>query len=100
MVQPKNPSKQPTVKDWLIDTMDRINKEHPIVATRHYVVEIAPPQDDYGYQYIPESRKVVSPYYDTKEEAQKFFNEHLPDKGNRLEVVTQHKRRTVTERWW
>lgn len=99
MVRPKHAPK-PT--DWLKESMERIDRDHPIVDTRYYVVEIRPPYiTDYAYDTWSEKQvTVVSPYFKTKEEALDWFSEHEPDAGNTLKVITQHKRRTVTEAWW
>lgn len=86
----------------ILEDIARINEEHKIIDTRYYVAEITDAHETGGYysQSIAEKREVVSPYYSTKGEAQEWLDKHEPDPGKRLKLVTQYKRRTVTERWW
>ncbi len=104
MVKAKNEPK----RDWLKDSLDRIDRENPIVATRYFVVEITPTEryergnghGGYDWEFTGMTENTVSPYYDKKADATKWMNAHEPDDGKTLAVRKQNKRRTVTERWW
>jgi hypothetical protein len=93
----------PSILDSIKEQAQRIEEENPIIQTRYFVEEVTPSyrwHDGYDYEWIREQRCKVSPYFDSKREANKWLSDHLPDDGKRLEVMKQHLRRTVSERWW
>lgn len=96
-------------ENWLNNFLDRFDKEHPIVDTRYYVVEVTPGctirianGDGHGgptYEWESAKDQRVSEYTNDIEKAQRFVDEHDPDPGKTLEIRTEHKRQYVTERW-
>lgn len=93
---------------WLKRQLSDIERRNPIIETRYYVVEVTPSQrydagDGHGGSMHMWSKEVltkVSPYFRTKKAAVQWLEEHDPDDGKELQLMRQHKRRTITERWW
>ncbi len=108
MVKKKGEDEGPLLS-WLDRHLDEVEKRNPIVATRYYVAEVTPSKrypvyngDGHGgatWEWTGVSQEIVSPYHDDKKDVEKFIKEHEPDEGKTLVIRTQHKRRTVTERW-
>lgn len=97
----------PDDKDWLKRYLERYNEDNPIVATRYYVVEVTPSEmywrgDGHGGSercWTNQTEVRVSEYSQSKRDCEKFVDLHEPDEGKSLAIRTQHKRRSVTERW-
>lgn len=97
----------PDDRDWLKNYLDKYDQENPIIDTRYYVVEVTPSEmyyrgDGHGGSepcWTKQTEVRVSKYSQSKEACEKFIEEHEPDKGKELKIRTEHKRRTVTERW-
>lgn len=93
---------------WLDRVLDDIERRHPIIETRFYVVEVTPRVrynrgDGHGgtdYEWTDEVNTKVSPYFKTKKGAVNWMNDHVPDEGKTLSVMKQNKRRTIEEKWW
>jgi len=86
MVQKKNTKPRGS---WLEEELKRIDKEHPVVATKWAVEEVTPAYTSSGYfgQDYPEKSIIVSPEYDTEEDAVKWMDEHEADRGKFLALV-------------
>lgn len=105
MVKPKN---EKSMRDFLAEELERFEARNPVIATRWYVVEVTPSVDywhDDGHGgaekgWLEPIIKRVSEFMDTQKEATDWLLDHEPDEGSTLEVRFQHKRRTITERWW
>lgn len=108
MVRPKD-EKPFLSKGWLDDYLDKFEQDHPIIATRYYVVEVTPGRqvripngDGHGgstYDWVGPSETRVSEYSDEKEACEKFIEAHEPDEGKTLDIRTEHLRRFTSERW-
>lgn len=78
------------------------------VRSRFYIVEVTPPQsyrrgDGHGGSEIDWTREksvTVSDFFDTKEEAQAFLDEHEPDEGKSLKIIENKLYRKVVETWY
>lgn len=102
MVQEKDAAKkrQREREDFLRREKERMDAE--IIGTRWYVEEYTP-EYDYGDGWsrpIPAKQVKVSPYFDTKAEAEEWMDRHEADKGSRLIIRKQNKRRKVTIGWY
>lgn len=98
----KKGSKGPSIMDMMRKQAEEIDKKNPIIATAFYVDEVTPGYNTGGYydQDIPEERRRVSPFYGCDGQCYEWVDMHDPENGNHFEIMKQHKRRTVTERWW
>lgn len=75
--------------NWITDELDRIREYYgPVLKERFYVIEHTPAYNTGGYydQNIPAKNRMVSPYFDTEDEAKAWMDEHEPDKGKFLHI--------------
>ena len=96
-------------QDWLEMRLEQLDKDHPIIDTRYYVVEITPSRqvripngDGHGgstYDWVGPEETRVSVYSSGKASCEAFIEAHEPDEGKTLDIRTEHKRRFTTERW-
>lgn len=65
------------------------NQQHPIVETQWAVEEVTPAYNTGGYydEDIKESSQIVSPKYDTQEDAESWMERHEADRGKYLTLV-------------
>lgn len=100
MVKPKTEKSD----NWMRDEFERINRDHPVVATRYYVAEITPAYsgrqgDGHGGServfYAAESRMVSPHFYKELEDAQAWMDAHEPDDGKELKVYKQTGRQYI-----
>lgn len=78
------------------------------IRSRFSILEVTPPQrciqgDGHGGSeiiWIGEKRVAVSDFFDTREEAKAFMDEHEPDEGNSLKIVEHKLYRKVVETWY
>lgn len=75
-------------KNRFQDTLNRVNERNPVVETKWSVEEVTPGYNTGGYydQDIPEHFGQVSPFFNTREEAQAWMDEHEPDDGKYLAI--------------
>lgn len=104
MVQKKNQTDTITeFRDWM-DKEHKKQQARKIVATRWYVYEVKPGYkwgDEYDDYWEPATSTIVSPYFDTEEQAWDWYGEHEPDNGNTLHIASQNKRQwTETFEEW
>lgn len=87
MVQKKSDGRS---GNWMTEMLDRLDKEHPIVSTKWAVEEVTPGYTDSGYYgdvWHSEESVIVSPEYDSREEAETWKDQHEADKGKFLALV-------------
>lgn len=67
----------------------RFDEDYPIVETKWAVEEVTPAYNTGGYydQDIPEEAVTVSPKFDSREEAERWMDEHEADKGKYLALI-------------
>lgn len=84
----------------MMDMLDELHEETERNTIRfRWGVNEHTPEYDYGDGWshpIPAKNKIVSPWFDTEEEAKEWLDRHEPDKGNRLHVV----RHRLLKREW
>ena len=101
MVQEKNAAnkRKDSMAEFLRKERERYERER--VKTVWAVVEHTPGYNTGGYydQDIPEENRVVSPWFDTREEAVEWRDRHEPDKGNSLRIGHKDFLRRVVESW-
>lgn len=99
MVRKKNEEREGG--DWLKRSLERINKESPVVEEKYSVEEVTPAYNTGGYydQDIPEEFVKVSGYFETKEEAEAWMDEHEADEGKFLAVRKHIAREMRTTHW-
>src|SRR5689334_11272160 len=89
MVQVKDAEKkrEEARKSFRQKTFDDL--ERRTIKFRWAVNEHTPGYNTGGYydNDVPAKNTIVSPYFDTEEEAQDWMDEHEPDKGKSLNVV-------------
>lgn len=74
-------------------------KNHPVLDQRHSVEEYTPAsEDDYG-SWVPDRTVIVSPYFDTIEQAEEWANAHDPAPGTRFQFRTEYLREYIERRW-
>lgn len=105
-MKPKN---EPNIWDFMRESAERYDREHPIIDTRYFVVETTPMHtiripngDGHGgstYEDIPKTSVRVSDYTKDKEACQKFIDDHEPDEGKVLEISYEHLREHTTRTW-
>lgn len=87
-------------KDELSDFLEREREktERNTIRFRWGVNEHTPEYDpgDFWSRGTPAKNRIVSPWFNTKEEAQAWMDRHEPDKGNTLGVV----RHRLLKREW
>lgn len=91
-----------TNHDWLQRTIDRVNRESPVVDTNYSVEEVTPGYNTGGYYDVDvkETFVQVSPQrYDTLEDAIEWMNEHEADEGKYL-AIRKHIAREMTTKHW
>lgn len=88
MVQPKRAEKAESFGDFLGRTLREFNERNPIIREAWAVEEIRPAYNTGGYydRDVPEERKRVSPFFDTKGLAEEWMSKHEADKGKHLKV--------------
>lgn len=101
MVQEKDAAKKRVAERN--DYLERLRKETEknTIKFRWGIIEHTP-EYDYGDGWsrpIPEKNKIVSPWFNTKEEAQAWMNRHEPDKGSTLKVLRQRLLRREWTEW-
>lgn len=86
---------------WLMEELRRLDERAPIVDTKWSVVEVTPGYNTGGYydQDIPENVVIVSPFLDSREEAEAWRDEHEPDEGKSLELVKHVAREHKYVQW-
>lgn len=101
MVQEKDAAKKR--KDSMAEFLRKSAEEYDktVVKTVWGIVEHTPGYNTGGYydQDIPAEDKLVSPWFDTKKEANAWRDKHEPDKGNYLLLAHKDFRRQVVESW-
>ena len=99
MVKPK---RDQNIFQMLREQAEEFNRVSPILETRYYVVEHTPARrynDGYDYTWSSESNRKVSPYFKTKEDAQKWLDRHEPDEGSELRIHHQNLREYRYRQW-
>lgn len=92
----KKPGRSKPYRNVLAD----LNERSPVLATRYWVYEYTPSRDDeYGSWVSAKSSHPLSPYYDTKEEAQDWIESYDPTPGTEFRIGVANLRRYVEERW-
>jgi len=73
----------------------------PVLQSRWYVEEYTPGYNTGGYydQDIPAEFVRVSRYFDTPEEAEKWKDEHEPDKGKKLLIRRENLYERKYKEW-
>jgi len=97
MVQPKN-NAQKGILDCLREVADNRSL---VLKSRWFVEEVRPAYNTGGYydQDVPENAVIVSPFFDTADEAQGWFDKHKPDKGKFLRIRKQNLRQFTYNNW-
>lgn len=93
-----------SVRDWIARDLERIESEYgPVIKERYYVIEHRPAYNTGGYydQDVPAENKVVSPFFNTEDEAQDWLDKHEPDKDKSLHLRKEklQERTHVTREW-
>lgn len=99
MVKKKSDKNSNWFFEELMRAGDRLGK---VVGERWYIIEHTPGQryhDGYDYTWSRDINRIVSPYYSTREEAEKFLEEHEADEGSKL-VLKRDELRERVERSW
>lgn len=109
MVKPKDEGPKFPSPAWFEKQAEDFERDHPVVDTRYYVVEITPSTreaiyngDGHGgttYEWTGVSEKRVSNYCANKKVAQEWMDKHEPDEGKTL-TVREDKLRVFTEKRW
>lgn len=96
MVQKKGEKKKS-----IVDIIREIDERHPVIDTKWSVEEVTPGYNTGGYydQDIPEGFERVSDYFETREEAEAWMDEHEADEGKFL-AVRKHALRVYTTHNW
>lgn len=101
MVQEKDAAKKrkDNLNEFLRKEAERYRKS--VVKTQWAVWEHTPGYNTGGYydQDVPAENKLVSPWFDSKEEAEEWRDRHEPDKGNYLLIGHSDLTRRVVENW-
>ena len=100
MVKPKRDNK--SILTMLKEQAEETERMSPVLKTRWFVVEHTPERrfhDGYDYTWSRASSVIVSPYYDTEEEAVAWMDKHEPDEGKKLIVRKQNLREFRYKRW-
>lgn len=99
MVQSKRPQK--SLQEFMKEDRERFERNSPVLKTRWFVLEIRPAYNTGGYydQDVPEERRVVSPYFESKSAAVKWMNDHEPDEGKHLKISYENLRKYCYEKW-
>lgn len=87
MVQKKSDGRS---KNWMTEMLDRLDKDHPIVSTKWAVEEVTPGYTDSGYYgdvWHQEESVIVSPEFDSREEAEAWMDRHEADKDKFLAIA-------------
>jgi hypothetical protein len=95
-------------ENWFTDELDRINRDHPVVRTIYAVAEITPARserqgDGHGgseWAHIAAKLVVVSPEFNDKKDANKWWEAHEPDEGKTLKVVHKTARQYLHWSGW
>lgn len=99
MVKPK---REKNILEILREQAKNFDEDFPVIATRWYVIEHSPQRryhDGYDYTWSRESNIRVSEYFETKEEAIEWMDQHEPDEGKELRIRSQNLRRYWYEKW-
>lgn len=75
-----------------------IRKRYRPLRTRYCVVEVTPAHDD-DCRYIPEVRKIVSGYKETRADAEQWIELYDPDPGNHFEIAVETLCEHVERTW-
>ena len=98
MVQQKDAAKkqQQRKADFLREQAERLQKS--TIRFRWAVNEHNPGYNTVGYYDtdVPAKNRIVSPFFDSEEEAVEWMDRHEPDEGNSLNVV---RHRLVKREW-
>ncbi len=95
-------------KGWLQEALeDARRRRGDYIKSRYYVVEITPPRrysygDGHGgweYDWTNTHEVRVSQYYERKEDADRFIEEHDPDQGKSLAIRKNELYRRTVEEW-
>lgn len=101
MVQEKDAAnkRKESMAEFLRKESERYRKS--VVKTQWAIYEHTPGYNTGGYydQDIPADNKLVSPWFDTKEEAIEWRDRHEPDKGKYLLLAHSDLTRKVVQNW-
>lgn len=77
-----------TARSWIDVRADIMKALGDVIGERYYVIEHTPAYNTGGYydQDVPASNVMVSPYFDTEDEAVSWMNDHEPDEGKKLYI--------------
>lgn len=101
MVQEKDAAKNrhQRRKDWLKAEQERYRKS--VIKTEWVVVETVPevPYDGGWDRGTPEENRIVSPGFETRDEAVKWMDRHEADKGKYLRIGHRDLRQISYTQW-
>lgn len=101
MVRKKEARKR--LSEVLREQSRRYDEQNPIVETRYVVTEVTPPQfihSEYDEgDWMPKRVTVVPLIFETREDAEQWLGQYVPDDGKTLEVRKYIKRKHVYYDW-